>query len=50
MYVTPVWMGGPEVLALGAIVLTLLVWLVCEAYWSSWSASVHKPVSLSRRE
>ena len=50
MYVTPVWMGGPEVLALGAILLTLLVWLVSEAYWSSWSASFSNPVSISRRE
>jgi hypothetical protein len=49
MYVTPVWMGGPEVLALGAIVLTLLVWLLAELYWSSWSASFNTPVSISRR-
>ncbi|WP_276298958.1 arylsulfotransferase family protein [Halorussus lipolyticus] len=49
MYVTPVWMGGPEVLALGAIVLTLLVWLLAELYWSSWTASVSSPVSISRR-
>jgi hypothetical protein len=49
MYVTPVWMGGPEVLALGAIVLTLLVWLLAEFYWSSWTASFNTPVSISRR-
>ncbi|WP_135823989.1 arylsulfotransferase family protein [Halorussus ruber] len=49
MYVTPVWMGGPEVLALGAIVVTLLVWLLAELYWSPWSASFSKPVSISRR-
>ncbi|WP_128476495.1 aryl-sulfate sulfotransferase [Halorussus pelagicus] len=50
MYVTPVWMGGPEVLALAAALLTLVVWVVCEAYWSSWRASVHSPVSISRRK
>jgi hypothetical protein len=50
MYVTPVWMGGPEVLALAAGVVTLLLWLLFEAYWSSWRASVHSPVSISRRK
>ncbi|WP_115864034.1 arylsulfotransferase family protein [Halorussus litoreus] len=50
MYVTPVWMAGPELLALGVLVLTLLLWLAAEAYWSSWTASVRSPVSLSRRK
>ncbi|USZ67341.1 arylsulfotransferase family protein [Halorussus salilacus] len=49
MYVTPVWMGGPEVLAAGALAVVLLLWLLAEAYWSRWSLSVRSPVSLSRR-
>ncbi|MFC4550173.1 MULTISPECIES: arylsulfotransferase family protein [Halorussus] len=49
MYVTPVWMGGGEVLALAIIALLLLAWVVAELYWSPWTASVHKPMSISRK-
>ena len=49
MYVTPVWMGGPEVLAIAFALLVVLVWIVAELYWSPWTASVHKPMSISRK-
>ncbi|WP_132057962.1 arylsulfotransferase family protein [Halorussus amylolyticus] len=49
MYVTPIWMGGGELVALAALALVVLVWVGAEAYWSSWSASVRWPVSISRR-
>ena len=50
MYVTPVWMGGGEVVAAAIIVLLVLAWLVAELYWSSWTASFRNPVSISRRQ
>ncbi|PSP56072.1 arylsulfotransferase (asst) [Halobacteriales archaeon QS_1_67_19] len=49
MYVSPIWMSGPELMALATLVVVLLVWLLAEAYWSGWSASVRNPVSITRR-
>jgi hypothetical protein len=45
LYVLPVWMGIPQLLALVVAVLTLLVWGVAEYRWSNYRMAVHRPLS-----
>ncbi|QLG29722.1 arylsulfotransferase (asst) (plasmid) [Halorarum halophilum] len=49
MYVTPVWMGLGELLALVVLVVAGLGWLVAELRWSPLGATVRSPVDLEWR-
>ncbi|WP_049893816.1 arylsulfotransferase family protein [Halogranum rubrum] len=46
MYVLPVWMGIPHLLALVALCLTLVGWVALEWRWSKYGVAFHAPVSL----
>ncbi|WP_223301649.1 hypothetical protein [Haladaptatus sp. R4] len=44
MYITPVWMGVPEVVAILIGVLTLLVWGVVELKWAGVFSTVRRRI------
>jgi hypothetical protein len=46
MYVLPVWMGIPQLLALIALCLTVVGWVALELRWSKYGVALRSPVSL----
>jgi hypothetical protein len=42
LYASPAWMGAIELLALGAVLLVSLAWLLAESYWRSAFATLRR--------
>jgi hypothetical protein len=42
MYITPVWMGIPELAAIAGGLVTIILWGVCELWWAGLPAAIRE--------